>query len=80
MQITAQESVLALLAKEWIHSGPPGIIDISDVVSILPLAPSEAFAALKDLFADGLIDMNTLKTAVFLTPEGFTAAENLEEN
>ena len=64
------------MAKEWVHSGPPGIIDISDVVSILPLAPSETLAALKDLFAHGLTGMNSLKTAVFLTPEGYAAAEN----
>ena len=74
-----RESILLLLAKEWVHSGPPGIIDISDIVEILPLAPSETLAAIKELFADGLTDMNALKTAVFLTPEGYTVAENLEE-
>ena len=77
MQTTAKENILALLAKEWVHSGPPGIIDISDIVAILPLAPSETLAAIKELFADGLTDTNALKTAVFLTPEGYTVAENL---
>ena len=79
MQITARERVLAVLAKEWVHSGPPGIIDISDIVAIVPLAPSETLATIKELFADGLADMNALKTAVSLTPEGYTIAENLYE-
>jgi DNA-binding IclR family transcriptional regulator len=73
---TPQElKVLKLLAKEWDHSGPPGILDISDVVAALDLAPSETFQALKALFQCGLVDMNTLKTAAFLTPEGYAAAE-----
>ena len=79
LQTTVRESILLLLAKEWVHGGPPGIIDISDIVDILPLAPSETLAAIKELFADGLTDMNALKTAVFLTPEGYTVAEDLEE-
>ena len=73
---TPQElKVLKLLAKEWDHSGPPGILDISDLVAALDLAPSETFQALKALFQSGLVDMNTLKTAVFLTPEGHAAAQ-----
>ncbi len=36
-----------LLAKEWDYSGPPGILDISDIVAALLLAPSETLAALK---------------------------------
>jgi Mn-dependent DtxR family transcriptional regulator len=52
-------------------------MDISDIVAVLPLAPSETFAAVKDLFSDGLVDMNALKTAAFLTPEGFAAAESI---
>ena len=50
-------------------------MDISDVVAVLPLAPSETLAALKGLYASGLIDMNTLKTSAFLTPEGYAAAD-----
>lgn len=77
MTSSAREGVLSLLAKEWVYSGPPGIMDISDIVAVLPLAPSETFAAVKDLFSDGLVDMNALKTAAFLTPEGFAAAESI---
>jgi Mn-dependent DtxR family transcriptional regulator len=76
MPTSARESILALLAKEWTHSGPPGIMDISDIVAVLSQAPSETLAAVKELFADGMVDMDTLKTAAFLTPEGFAAAEN----
>jgi Mn-dependent DtxR family transcriptional regulator len=68
-----------LLAKEWDTTGPPGIMDISDIVTALPLAPTETLAALKDLFADGLIDMNKFKTSAFLTPEGYAAAERERE-
>jgi DNA-binding IclR family transcriptional regulator len=67
--------VLQLLAKEWEHSGPPGIMDISDIVAALDLAPSKTLQALKALYQNGLVDMNTLKTSAFLTPEGFAAAE-----
>lgn len=73
---TPQElKVLRLLAREWAHSGPPGILDISDIVAALDLAPSETFQALKVLFQSGLVDMNSIKTSAFLTPEGYAAAE-----
>ncbi len=68
-------AVLKLLAKEWEHSGPPGILEISDIVAALDLAPSETLQALKALYQIGLVDMNTLKTSAFLTPEGYAAAE-----
>ncbi|MBT8364015.1 MAG: transcriptional regulator [Deltaproteobacteria bacterium] len=73
---TPQElKVLNLLAKEWEHSGPPGILDISDIIAALDLAPSETLQALKALYQSGLVDMNTLKSSAFLTPEGYAAAE-----
>ncbi|KPK20883.1 MAG: hypothetical protein AMK69_23060 [Nitrospira bacterium SG8_3] len=71
--------VIALLAKEWDLKGPPGIMDVSDIVAALPLAPSETLAALKDLYTHGLIDMNKLKTSAFLTPEGYDALEGERE-
>jgi Mn-dependent DtxR family transcriptional regulator len=67
--------VLKLLAKEWDHTGPPGILDISDIVASLDLAPSDTLQTLKELYRLGLVDMNKLKTAAFLTPEGYEAAE-----
>ena len=46
--MTDQElKVLTLLAREWEYTGPPGILDISDIVSALPLAPSETLEAVK---------------------------------
>lgn len=66
-----QKTVLSLLAKEWEKVGPPGIMDVSDIVACLPLGPSQTLAAVKELFARGWVDMNALKTAVFLTPEGY---------
>lgn len=74
MQTSAENQVLALLAKEWDYTGPPGILDISDVVAALPLAPSVTLEALKTLFSSGLIDMNKLKSSAFLTPEGYDIA------
>jgi hypothetical protein len=73
--MTAQSQVLSLLAKEWDLSGPPGILDISEIVAALALAPSETLAVVKELFVQGLVDMNKLKTAAFLTPEGYAAVE-----
>lgn len=69
----AETQILALLSKEWDLKGPPGILDVSEVVAALPLAPSDTLAALKRLFEDGLTDMNSVKTSVFLTPEGYDA-------
>lgn len=69
--------ILRLLAKEWDHGDPPGILDISLIVAALDQAPSDTFDALQALFSTGLIDMNTLETAAFLTPEGYAAAECL---
>ena len=75
MSTEPNNQVLALLAKEWDMKGPPGILDISEVVVALPLAHSDTLAALKDLYARGLIDMNKLKTSAFLAPEGYDAME-----
>lgn len=72
---TEEIQVLELLAKEWDYSGPPGIMDISDIVASLSQAPSDTLEAIKSLFEQGLVDMNSLKTASFLTPEGYEAAE-----
>ncbi|MFO7715583.1 hypothetical protein [Desulfosarcina sp.] len=76
MPTAAENQVLALLAKEWDYTGPPGILDISAVVAALPLAPSETLAAVKTLFARGLIDMNKLQSSAFLTPEGYAAVKD----
>ena len=65
----AESKLMALLAKEWDVTGPPGIMDISDVGITLPLAPRETLAIITDLFKIALVDMNKLKTAVFLTPK-----------
>ena len=75
MATEPNDQVMALLAKEWDMKGPPGIIDISDIVAALPLAPSDTLAALKDLYSNGLIDMNKFKTSAFLTPEGYDAVD-----
>lgn len=76
MSAENERQILALLAKEWDYNGPPGIMEVSDVVAALPLAPSETLEALKSLFSDGMVDMNALKTSAFLTPEGYATAES----
>lgn len=75
MSLPEERLTLELLAKEWDFSGPPGIMDISDIIAALPQAPSQTLQALKSLFQSGLIDMNKFKTSAFLTPEGYAAAE-----
>ena len=75
MPTEPNDQVMASLAKEWDMKGPPGIMDVSDIVAALPLAPSDTLAALKELYTNGLIDMNELKTSAFLTPEGYDAAK-----
>ena len=74
MPSAEEQKVLLLLAKEWDYSGPPGIMDLSDIVAALDQAPSDTLQALKALFQSGLVDMNSLKTSAFLTPEGYAAA------
>ncbi len=76
MDTALDGDILALLAKEWEMTGPPGILDIRDVAALVAGAPSEIMEAVRDLYARGLVDMNSLKTAVFLTPEGYGAVEN----
>ena len=71
-----EKKVLELLAKEWKYNGPPGIMDISDIVFAASLAPSETIATIKALFQSGLLDMNSLKTSAFLTPEGYECAKS----
>jgi hypothetical protein len=63
-----EHQILSLLAKAWDLKGPPGILDISDIIAALPLAPSDVLAGLEDLFSRGVIDMNILKSSAFLTP------------
>ena len=73
--IAEEKKVLELLAKEWDYTGPPGIMDISDIVAALGQAPSDTLEVVKSLFEKGLVDMNSLKASAFLTPEGYTATE-----
>ena len=70
-----EQQVLRLLVKEWTHSGPPGIMDISDIVAALNQAPSATLQALRSLYQGGLVDMDALKTSAYLTPEGYAASE-----
>jgi hypothetical protein len=76
MPDSAKEKILSLLAKEWELKGPPGILDVGDIVSIIPLAPSDTMETIKELFSSGLIDMNTFKTSAWLTPEGYAHISN----
>jgi len=69
--------ILQLLVKEWDYSGPPGILDISQIIAALDQAPSDTFDSLQQLFKSGLVDMNELKNAAFLTQEGYAAAETI---
>jgi hypothetical protein len=76
MPTSDEKEILRLLAREWDENGPPGILDVSDVVAAVASAPGNTLAALKELFARGLVDMNQLKTSAFLTPEGYIAAKD----
>lgn len=78
MPTTEEKQVLTLLSKEWDHSGPPGIMDICDIVAALGQAPSETVAAIMGLYQRGLVDMNPLKISAFLTPEGREMGENFD--
>ena len=71
-----RNAILNLLSREWEMTGPPGILDTSDIVMACPAAPSEILAELRQLFAEGLVDMNNLETAAYLTPEGRETAIN----
>ena len=77
MSIPEKNRILAILTEEWNRNGPPGIMDINDIVAAAHLSRKETFAALSELFENGLVDMNKFKTAAFLTPEGYSAAGSL---
>ena len=68
MPDSAKEKILSLLAKEWELKGPPGIMDVGDIVSIISLAPSDSMETIRELFHSGLVDMNTFQTSAYLTP------------
>jgi hypothetical protein len=72
--MNTRNAVLNLLSREFEMTGPPGIMDISDIIMASPVAPSETIKEIRQLFAEGLVDMNSLKTAAFLTPEGRESA------
>ncbi len=78
MSASTEHQILSLLAREWDFKGPPGILDVSEIVAALPLAPSEILAGVKDLFARGLVDMNAIRTTVFLTPDGYEAVSSAD--
>lgn len=79
MQTHREQKILALLAKEWQMTGPPGIVEINTIIAAVDLAPSEASEAIARLFRAGLIEMNRFKTSAFLTPEGYDAAASVVE-
>ena len=65
-----RNALLNLLSREFEMTGPPGIMDISDIIMASPVAPSKTLKERRQLFAEGLVDMNSLETAAFLTSEG----------
>ena len=78
MSASTEHQILSILAREWDFKGPPGVLDISEIVAALPLAPSEVLAGVKELFARGLVDMNAIQTTVFLTPDGYEAVSTAD--
>ncbi len=78
MTASVEQQILSLLAREWDYKGPPGILDMSEIVAALSLAPSDILAAVKNLFERGLVDMNAIRTTVFLTPDGYDAAASAD--
>jgi hypothetical protein len=77
MSTPDKNRILAILTEEWNRNGPPGIMDINDIAAAAKFSRQETFAALSDLFENGLVDMNKFKTAAFLTPEGYSAAGSI---
>ena len=50
MPDSAKEEILFLLAREREFKDPPGIMDVGDIVSIIPVAPSDTMEVLRELF------------------------------
>lgn len=73
-QENARNGILTILAEEWDASGPPGILDIPELAAQATLALDEVREAVSSLFAEGAVDMDELKSAVYLTPEGYETA------
>lgn len=69
-----QKAILALLAREWENAGPPGIVDIIDIARYLGSSVDEIRQAIAPLFEGGVVDVDRLGTAAFLTPDGYAQA------
>jgi len=69
-----QKAILALLAREWENAGPPGIVDIIDIARYLGVSADEIRQALTPLFEGGVVDVDRIGTAAYLTPDGYAQA------
>lgn len=69
-----RNGILILLADEWDTCGPPGILEIADLSGQTGLAVEEVREALNSMFTGGIVDMDELRSAVYLTPEGYEKA------
>jgi DNA-binding MarR family transcriptional regulator len=67
----SQQSILNILAKEWEQTGPPGIMDISDIAGRLNISAEDVRRAIKPLFVMGAVDTDRVGFAAYLTPKGY---------
>ena len=66
-----RQSLLNLLAKEWDQTGPPGIMDLSDIAGHLNISVEDVRRVIKPLFVMGAVDTDRSGFAAFLTPKGY---------
>ena len=69
-----QTAILALLAREWEEAGPPGLMDMIEIARYLDLPLDEIRQAVHPLFVAGVVDVDRLGAAAYLTPEGYERA------
>ncbi len=70
MPTQEEQQVLLLLAKEWAHSGPPGIMDIKRCCSSLGSSPQCDLASAKDAVSKRLGRYEFLKNQRLSHPRG----------
>jgi hypothetical protein len=67
----SRQSILNLPATAWDHTGPPGIMDLSDIAGKLNISVEDVRRAITPLFVMGAVDTDRVGFAAYLTPKGY---------
>ena len=75
-----RQSILNLLAEEWDHTGPPGIMDLSVIAGQLDISVADVRRAIEPMFVMGAVDTDRIGFAAYLTPKGYARFRNQQSD